>query len=498
MTAQATLQQRRTGMSRATRRHILPRLLALHRWFGLVACIAVLMFASSGLLHPVMSRTQPQPLQRQAPVVQADASAVPLAAVLRDRGIDGFVAAGIVQLQDGAAYRVQVDDRSARYFAVADGSEIADGERRHAQWLARHFSGDAAAAIAESTEIREFDTDYLPVNRLLPAWRVRFERADGLTAYVDTRGNRLATLVDDRKRLLQTTFRNMHDFAFLDAQPWLRASVMLVLLGAACATALAGIAIFFSLQGSAARLQRSTTRRWHRRLALPIAATTLTFSVSGAWHLLQGEAAAAQPTHAQAASAFRAEELRAPAPPRAFTLLRVLDRPCYRLDGPLPKMADEHAHHHAPSHAAVDASPGAACIDAGSGVAVAHAEPDRAVELARHFSGNDGTIASVAQVNTFSGEYGFINKRLPVWRVVFANSSTRWYVETTSGALALRADDAAALEGFVFANVHKWTFFGDHKDIRDALMMLFASGNVAVALLGLWLFVRRPLGGGRY
>lgn len=480
---------------RATRRTLLPGLLAAHRWLGLLACIAVLAFASSGLLHPILSRTQPQPAQRQAPTPQFSAIPVSLQSALRSAAIDRFIAATAVQLEDGAAYRVQVDDHLSRYFAAIDGSAIADGERRHAEALARHFSGDRAAAIVETTELRVFDADYLPVNRLLPVWRVRLDRADGLAVYVDTRGNRLATQVDDRKRVLQSTFRNLHDFAFLDGYPRLRVAVMLVLLGAAFATAVAGIAVFLRLRGSASRLQRSSARRWHRRLALPVAVTTLTFSCSGTWHLLQGEAAATVPAREAAPQAFAATELQAATPRQAFALLRVEGRACYRFASNVAPAHDEHAHHHAPMampDGATSQFP-ATCIDAGTGSPLADAEHARALALARHYSGSNAALASLEPVTTFGGEYGFINKRLPVWRAVFADSNTRWYVETTSGALALRADDAAALEGFVFAYVHKWTFFGEHKNIRDALMMAFALGNVVVGLLGVWLFVRRPL-----
>lgn len=488
MTAQPVIDTRRTAA-----RGVVPRLLSLHRWLGLLACLAVLMFASSGLLHPVMSRLQPQPVQRQAPAPQFGTHRIALGAVLRAHGIDAVAAATVVQLDDGAAYRVQVDERSARYFSTSDGREIADGERIHAELLARHFSGEQAARLLVLGEVHEFDDDYLPVNRLLPVWRVRFDRADGLTAYVDTRGNRLATQVDDRKRVLQTTFRTLHDFAFLDALPALRVSLMLVLLVAAFATAVFGIAIFFTLKASKARLQRSAARRWHRRLALPIAVTTLTFSASGTWHLLQGESAAAQKTYAAAPQSFATAELQSDSPQRAFSLLRVAGKACYRLAAaPVKPMGDEHAHHHGMAMPHDDA-PAASCIDAADGAALDDAERSKAIELARYFSGSAAQVASAEQVTAFSGEYGFINKRLPVWRIVFDDSSTRWYVETASGALALRADDAAALEGFVFAYVHKWIFFGEHKDIRDALMMAFALGNVVVGLLGLWVFFKRPL-----
>jgi hypothetical protein len=488
------------------------KLLFLHRWLGVIACVAVLMFAGSGLLHPIMSRTQPQPLERIAPVAGLSSNVIPLAEVLRRARIEQFAAATVIALPSGAAYRVQIDADNVHYFWPADGTAVAEGERHHAELLARHFSGEHRAALTELIEIKNFDADYLAVNRLLPVWRARFAREDGLTVYVDTRGNRLATLVDNRKRLLQTTFRNMHDFAFVESQPGLRLALMLILLTATFVTAAAGLTLFVRLKNPNTRLRKEPLRRWHRRLALLVSLTTFSFSISGTWHLLQGEFGVDSTIYSMVADKFLTSELTAAQPSTPFALMRVADTPCYRQiisqenasrnSAPPSANSDEHAHHAMPaqqSTQSVATSAGATCVSTVNGQPLADAERIKAEELARQFAHTDAAVRSSEKIDRFSGEYGFINKRLPVWKLQFDadntidTGNTRWYVETDSGALALRADDSAALEGFIFAYVHKWTFFGDHKDIRDALMMLFALGNIVIAALGLQLFIGRVL-----
>src|SRR5690606_17568018 len=95
--------------------------------------------------------------------------------------------------------------------------------------------------------------------------------------------------------------------------------------------------------------------------------------------------------------------------------------------------------------------------------------------LARHYAGSAARVTTAEPITRFGGEYGFINKRLPVWKIEFEGSQRRWYVETGSGALALALDDRAALAGWVFAYVHKWSFFKEGwQDLRDLGMAAFA------------------------
>src|SRR5690606_15068772 len=121
--------------------------------------------------------------------------------------------------------------------------------------------------------------------------------------------------------------------------------------------------------------------------------------------------------------------------------------PCFRVSAARAAMqaapGNDHAHHH---HAAStdSAPPEPSCLDTAQLQPIETAERRRAEQLARHYAQSAAAIDELAQVTRFEGEYGFINKRLPVWKVRFADDSTRWYVETATGALAMRSDAYAA------------------------------------------------------
>jgi hypothetical protein len=64
----------------------------------------------------------------------------------------------------------------------------------------------------------------------------------------------------------------------------------------------------------------------------------------------------------------------------------------------------------------------------------------------------------------------------------------RYYVEPATGVLAAEIRDIDVTEGKSFAYLHKWAWLDANKEARDILMVLFALGNVIIALLGAWLF----------
>ncbi|MFN3587384.1 MAG: hypothetical protein ACK4UT_07760, partial [Moraxellaceae bacterium] len=102
-------------------------------------------------------------------------------------------------------------------------------------------------------------------------------------------------------------------------------------------------------------------------------------------------------------------------------------------------------------------------------------------------------IASVEKITRFEGEYGFINKRLPVYRVGYDRPDRlAVFVETVSGVTAAEVRNAQRVEGWSFAYLHKWTFLDAlGKNLRDALVGLMALLIVVTVLLGLRLALRR-------
>ncbi len=97
-------------------------------------------------------------------------------------------------------------------------------------------------------------------------------------------------------------------------------------------------------------------------------------------------------------------------------------------------------------------------------------------------------IIATNVVTKFEGEYGFVNKRLPVWKVGYAeNSEERYYVETSSGKLAALVNDKDLAEGYSFALFHKHHFMDwGGKTTRDVSTIFWAAMQMMMVGVGLW------------
>jgi hypothetical protein len=95
-------------------------------------------------------------------------------------------------------------------------------------------------------------------------------------------------------------------------------------------------------------------------------------------------------------------------------------------------------------------------------------------------------IVKTEVITKFEGEYGFVNKRLPVWKVSFpTNSQERFYVETSTGKLAAHVNDKDLIEGFSFAFLHKHHFLDfAGKEARDLSTMFWAAAQIVMVIIG--------------
>ncbi len=471
-----------------------------HRWFGVVCCVAVMSWGASGVMHPIMSRLNPQPVNAQAPqAAPALHEALDPSAVLVRAGIDEISGLRILAWNGASYYQVsQPQQVERRYFEVNTGAELADGDARYAESLARHFTGDGQSKIESVTRLEHFDTEYMSVNRLLPVYRIAFARDDGLRAYVETSPPRLATLIDDRKELLGSIFRIMHNWDFLAEWDSLRMTLISTLLALALLSALSGIWLYgFMWQRDTLRSSHVPLRRWHRSVGIAVSLSTLLFVVSAEWHLLGSERRSVPPTlH----NPINPAQLALPDSVRHGTwaqinLVQMDGRTYYQLQNAQHKttVQGEPAHHAAKPDADKAKIP-ALYVRADNGEMLRDGARDHAVWLAGRYSGLPAAqVTAVTQVTKFAGEYGFINKRLPVWRVDYATPEHQtYYVETGSGALAAVVQDSARWEGWSFSYLHKfkWLDFAG-KNVRDFVAAVFGFGNLAVAVLGLWMFMRR-------
>ena len=238
-------------------------------------------------------------------------------------------------------------------------------------------------------------------------------------------------------------------------------------------------------------------RRWHRTVGIFVSLSALLFVVSAEWHLLGSERRTVSP---EIEGHISSPQIALPDVVRhggwgKINLLQVEGQPLYQLQSSRQKPAEvsdsgEH-NHSAKSH--VDSGMQSIYVNA-QGEIEKDAERKHAIWLAGQFSLiTADKEKEVSLVSKFEGEYGFLNKRLPVWRVDYDTPDhLSYYVETATGALASVVRDTGRAEGWSFAYLHKyhWLDFAG-KDVRDFVMGLFGLGNLLIALLGLWMFTRR-------
>ena len=477
----------------------------LHRWHmqaGLWIALAVILWALSGLGHPILSRLNPKPAAMGFPFDPLEGAGLMAPAdALAAAGIDRFDALRLWQpAGESPFYRIEAQGQ-AYWIDARTGAVRADGDRRWAERLARHYAGDGSSPIRKAALLLSFNNDYHYIDRLLPVWEITFDRPDGLRAYVDPASGRLATLTDHRKDWTGKLFRWMHSWSPIQSSRWVQ-GLMLTLLLATASVAAAGLAVYVRLwRRDALSAARPGTVRWHRRLALPAAVAALALPLSGALHLAvkawQGDPTAPAPTLSFSVTELTASmpallrTLGADAPIAALALTRLEGRAAWIAE-PLSASPGSGAHHGSQASAP---PPVDRYVDAVSGTATADGAQRHAAALARHHADlPTGTVSHVQAVNRFGDGYGFVFKRLPVMAVEFRERpGETWYVETRTGALAAHLTPLNRLEGWVFGVVHKWSFLDTAigKAGREGLQSLAALILVFAVGLGLTRHVDR-------
>lgn len=457
-------------------RQRLLRLMPWHRRLALLACLGVFTWAASGMLHPLMSALQPRPAQFMAP-----RPALPLeqlrapAEVLASAGVSTLAGLRLLVLDGEPYYQARLPEHAEPRYWHARIALEAKLSARHAQALAAHYLG-GEEPLHYRGSLTAFDSEYVFINRLLPAARVDTAREDGLRLYVDLYQDRLGTLVDERKAWFGALFQQLHNFAWLQSAGGWRVALMLLLLASVAVTALLGVALFLARRRSHGRL-----RRLHGWGGMLLALAGLGFIASGTWHLLHKRSAAAPPASFHAVLST-AELIVPPSPDwlpsgeslHRLSLVQLDGKPAWRLE------TDNALHYRSATGEELD-----------EGAAQRYLQ-----QRFDHYASRSGLgqPSAVSVQERFDHDYGFVFKRLPVLKASYddaANSTL--YLDPLDGALAAHITDADRREGAAFAYLHKWELLGHlGKSAKDLLLSLTALALLLLAGSGLWLFTRRP------
>lgn len=510
-------------------------------------------------------------------VIDSSACRVSLEAALDSNHIDSISRMRIVHIDSNWFYQIQRwGDDVPVYLSAKNGHKLYQGDWLYAQWLARQFlegapagqaadggvSGGGAAAVAGGTPagpkamanamamgamamtgamssgepdccnaatscvlnargsrvvgaVRQTDysEEYNEVNRLLPVYRVAFDRSDGIRIYVETTQDRFALAVDNRRAAFNHIFEYVHTYQWLGFLGKGKQIVEFLLIGLAFVTTLLGIFIFFST--SSKRVPGNSyvrARRNHRYTAIVISLFTLAFTFSGAFHALTK---LKDTPRRQYVARFAASGLR-PDMPALTAVARgpmgvgvnggsgvIAGLSVVNIDGDrywrvlVSRKGDGAGSKPYKKDLMRDMRASAPTVDyvrVADGSVLQNGEQRYARWLATQFSGRpESEVVSTGLITKFDRDYNFTDKRLPVWRVAYpTNHHERYYVETSSGALAVRVDDLDLIESYSFALLHKHEFLGGlGKSVKDFSTMFWAAAQILLVTLGLVLWARK-------
>ncbi|HMO61426.1 MAG TPA: PepSY domain-containing protein [Ferruginibacter sp.] len=521
-----------------------------HRVTSLIIALPVLLWAISGFMHPLMTNVRPKVGTQWLPPKTVDSSKLKflLAGALQNNHIETISNFRIVSIGDDWFYQVKLPHQNTlQYLSTQTGKKLKDGDALYARYLAKQFltgkkedekklpaAADTAAAntqplnetehdccasaaafvmsdttgasISNIEIIEAFNSEYKNINRLLPVYKVSFARADGIRIYVETWQDRFAFAMDNRRAVFDTFFALFHTMSWLNGLGSAKLWIEIILMLLAAATTLMGICIFCitkTKKPSGNSLVR--TRNTHRWVSIVVSLFTLMFTLSGAFHAFEKLTPDTRDDYF-VQHEYPAADLQ-PDYPKLFTAAagklitgisivkidssnywQVTLKPTGNKGAGKPQApeADLMKNKTVPP-------PSRMYINCSDYVVLPDGEKKYAQELATNFSRHPASaILNTAVVTKFEGEYGFVNKRLPVWKVGYAeNNNERWYVETSTGRLAAKVTDKDLWEGYSFAMLHKHHFMDwGGKETRDISTMFWAIAQVCMVTVGLVLWQR--------
>lgn len=207
------------------------KLLRWHRFLALTFSIPLIIYAVSGLLHPIMVHFFSSP---KANLANTSFNAViphhyiSLFTVLTKAKIDHFSSVRLVEFGGDVYYQIRIKtaDQSIspyvaaqpnphfrhRYFSLITGNELtsADGDLLYAQSLANKLDH---SSVVDSQLITHFTSVYTDINRILPVYRLRL--ASGNIFYIDPHGSRVAATSNSSREAISQVFSWLHRQTYL-------------------------------------------------------------------------------------------------------------------------------------------------------------------------------------------------------------------------------------------------------------------------------------------
>lgn len=463
-----------------------------HRRIAWIVLIPLLAFGISGLLHPLMRLSAPEIAQHSYSQPQWPAN-LPSISQLQDLPLKHSTGLRPVKVAKTWYLSHWQERTTPSQFYTLTGDTAIGIEQRYAIQLARHFSGDQNSPVRDVVFISEFSRDYPAINRLLPVWKVSFDRDDQLSTFVDIRLDRLATQTNSTRSNLMFWFRLLHTWMFIDVEHPLRTTLFIGLMLLSALIACSGLYLFCKLpsrsssrrssrSGSQSSAQNATSQRisrYHRFTGISISLALLMFVFSGLVRTIEKQTPEIrsvfydQQIDLSSAKLGPAELHQRYKGLTQLSLHQLAKKPVWQLTR--PQQPD-------------------LWVNAITGQPIADAAEKYALQLLQdnNMATSAGPITSLVQVNSFRQDpsYGFIDKRLPVTAVEFAKQ--RFYIDSRDSVLSVAVSESDHIYSWIFRFLHKWRFAdGIGKTGRDGLIAVAILLICASSLLGVYSWYRK-------
>lgn len=523
-------------------------MLKWHRVVSLITGIPMLLWAASGFLHPLSMNFRPKVAQQtiNASPIDTNQIVVPLSQALLTNKIDSVKNVRFVHINKHLFYQIELpDQKGVQYISAESGKSLANGDEIYAKQLAAIFlsgssktdasvseccgnpvnrnvllastkldrtksssatdccenmnmKGGATATISGIEKLTSFNEEYKYNNRLLPVYKVNFKRDDNIRIYVETTQDRFAFAMDKKRLVFDKIFSLFHNWSWLDGLGQGRLWVLSLVTAVIFFNTILGIYIFFTTKTKKNGNGTNSAKNNHRIISIVAALFTLLFAFSGLYHTF---AKLTKDSSQQIANdaAFATSELHLDlnaalqklSPGERLGNIGLAD-----IDGNIywQLYATTTAKHNS-QHDMMDhkVDPPQVKYVSNINYEVANAgEQLYAQHLANMYSESSNKIVATELVTKFTEEYSMMNRRLPVWKVQYETGNhEKYFVETTTGALALKTTDKQLAESYSFSWLHMHHFmdFGG-KMARDISAMFWAFMQIAMVVVGFILYFK--------
>lgn len=448
-------------------------MLKLHRTLAWLGFAAMLLWGGSGLLHSWLTLFGVQQAVFSAPQRELNLTqSLPFERIFAQAGIEKAAAVKVVVGESDNLLQVTEQAMQARrYFDPRTGAELPNHDKVYAAFLARHYLNLPYETIRAVEWIDEFSDSYPAVNRLLPVYRVSFDREDGLNALVYTETGALAGVSNNSKQRVQTAFQWFHTWSWVPNMAETPRIIGIgLLVGALVLMSLSGLSMLILIRRKS---RAAGAKGWHRIAAYLLVLPVFMFSSSGVYHLLQH---GWPDKHSNLAlnKPMQLNQLHFPVNAEWATLTANLSvtgfslvadaagDTYYRLALPLNKgkvPSDPQAIRNARFDGIQSTGP-ALYVHTSSGEPWTHGDREMAYQLAAHHTGLPrDAVLNATLITRFGHDYDFRNKRLPVWKFEYgAPLNASVFIDTATGAIADQTLTSAKPEAFSFSMLHKWNF----------------------------------------